>query len=147
MSVIPAIEIASNQSYSSINSLSIYSKNNWAFLLLILCILVVFGNVLVILSVAKAFPPEHHQLIHLVAGCCRSLCCWCHDTILRINIGKIFFNISEGKNVNKLCRSLNSIFNNTIWSFDRKSVENRANTQINMFHILNSVIIVCDHTI
>ena len=30
-----------------------YNKNYWALLLLVLCIIVVFGNVLVILSVAK----------------------------------------------------------------------------------------------
>ena len=32
---------------------SFYNKNYWALLLLVLCISVVFGNVLVILSVAK----------------------------------------------------------------------------------------------
>ena len=56
MSIITVKEVAANQSYeedASINSLSIYTKNYWALLLLILCILVVFGNVLFILSVAK----------------------------------------------------------------------------------------------
>ena len=56
MSAIPLIEFGSNQSSEEndiINSSSLYSKNYWALLLLVLCILVVFGNVLVILSVAK----------------------------------------------------------------------------------------------
>ena len=37
------------------DSNSLEKKNYWALLLLLLCIAVVFGNVLVILSVAKVF--------------------------------------------------------------------------------------------
>ena len=44
-------DLHSNNSTSA--SDSFYNKNYWALLLLVLCILVVFGNVLVILSVAK----------------------------------------------------------------------------------------------
>ena len=43
----------SNDSFSYIDSGFFYNKNYWALLLLVLCISVVFGNVLVILSVAK----------------------------------------------------------------------------------------------
>ena len=38
---------------STLTTESFYNKNYWALLLLVLCISVVFGNVLVILSVAK----------------------------------------------------------------------------------------------
>ena len=57
MSANLAIEILGpNESYEGdyfTHSSTLYSKNYWALLLLVLCILVVFGNVLVILSVAK----------------------------------------------------------------------------------------------
>ena len=38
---------------SVVSDSSLYDKNYWALLVLVLCISVVFGNVLVILSVAK----------------------------------------------------------------------------------------------
>ena len=56
MSAIPLTEFGSNQSLEEndfTHSSTLYSKNYWALLLLVLCILVVFGNVLVILSVGK----------------------------------------------------------------------------------------------
>ena len=77
MSVIPVIEIALNQSYEeddSINSSSIYSKNYWALLLLILCILVVFGNVLVILSVAKERSLQNITNFFIVSLAIADLC-------------------------------------------------------------------------
>ena len=46
--------MTTNDSFSSyIDPGFFYNKNYWALLLLVLCIIVVFGNVLVILSVAK----------------------------------------------------------------------------------------------
>ena len=46
--------MSTNDSFSSyIDPGFFYNKNYWALLLLVLCISVVFGNVLVILSVAK----------------------------------------------------------------------------------------------
>ena len=42
-----------NENNSSFVTDSFYDKNYWALLVLVLCISVVFGNVLVILSVAK----------------------------------------------------------------------------------------------
>ena len=57
MNITPFLLPSFNLSYyveeNTFDTSSIYSKNYWALLLLILCILVVFGNVLVILSVAK----------------------------------------------------------------------------------------------
>ena len=46
--------MTTNSSFSAyIDPGFFYNKNYWALLLLVLCIIVVFGNVLVILSVAK----------------------------------------------------------------------------------------------
>ena len=49
------------------DSNSLEKKNYWALLLLLLCIAVVFGNVLVILSVAKVFITWTISMMNLVS--------------------------------------------------------------------------------
>ena len=51
-----------------------YSKNYWALLLLILCTLVVFGNVLVILSVAKERSLQNITNFFIVSLAVADLC-------------------------------------------------------------------------
>merc|ERR1719232_2004975 len=67
--------MSTNDSFSSyIDPGFFYNKNYWALLLLVLCISVVFGNVLVILSVAKERSLQNITNFFIVSLAVADLC-------------------------------------------------------------------------
>jgi hypothetical protein len=53
---------------------SVYAKNYWALVLLLLCVMVVFGNVLVILSVARERSLQNITNLFIVSLAVADLC-------------------------------------------------------------------------
>jgi asparagine N-glycosylation enzyme membrane subunit Stt3 len=62
------------QSGNNTVEVSIYAKNYWALVLLLLCVMVVFGNVLVILSVARERSLQNITNLFIVSLAVADLC-------------------------------------------------------------------------